>query len=75
MLTITHLPPAYKPESKSFPPGHIRNPIKPIHTPSLLEMLGINPFKDSCAEWCRYCENAVRDSKAHRLGVKNGAKP
>lgn len=63
--------PAFRPQAvPSYPPGHVRNPIKPHHTPSLLEMLGINPHKDSAKAWCEFCAAAVKASRQHREGVK-----
>ena len=46
------------------------NAIRPHHTPSLLEQLGINPSRNSAELWCRECALAVKASKEHRLGVK-----
>lgn len=54
-----------------LPPGSTAGTaIKPHHTPTLLEMQGISPFRDSAKAWCRECEQAVKASKEHRQGVK-----
>lgn len=63
--------PAFRPQAvPDYPLGHARNPIPPHHTPSLMEMLGINPHRDSAAAWCKFCEEAVKASRRYREGVK-----
>lgn len=44
--------------------------IKPHHTPSLLEQLGINPHRDGVKAYLLETAAAVKASQEHRHGVK-----
>ena len=70
MTTLSTFP-TFRPQAvPDYPPGHARNPIKPYHTPSLMEMLGINPFRDSCKVLQEEMVAAIKASQERRRGVK-----
>lgn len=71
MTTISPFPSFKMKAVPILPPGSTSAvAIKPHHTPSLLEMLGINPHRDGTQAFIRETAAAIKASKEHREGVK-----